>query len=203
MKLYYAPESRAVRTAWLLNELNLKFEVEKFFIGDPQMRTPEYLKKNPMGRVPTLEDGDICITESTAIAQYLVAKYDKNNILSPSPESVNFPKYLQWMHYAEGMIMPPVNTIVVETVLLPPEKKNEANLARATKLLNRSLSVLETYLEDKEFLAGNFSAADTITGHACIVTKSLGADLSDKPNIREYRKRLLDRKALQNALNIE
>ena len=203
MKLYYAPESRAVRTAWLLNELNLEFEVEKFHIGDPKMRTPEYLKKNPMGRVPTLEDGDICITESTAIAQYLVAKYDKNNILSPSPESSDFPKYLQWMHYAEGMIMPPVNTIVVETVLLPPEKKNEANLVRATKLLNRSLSVLEIYLEGKEFLAGKFSAADTITGHACIVTKSLGADLSDKPNIVDYRKRLLNREALQNALNIE
>ena len=203
MKLYYAPESRAVRTAWLLNELNLKFEVEKFYIGDPQMRTPEYLAKNPMGRVPTLEDGDISISESTAIAQYLVAKYDKNNILSPSPNSSDFPNYLQWMHFAEGMIMPPVNTIVVETVLLPPEKRNETNLARATKLLNRSLSVLETYLEGKEFLAGNFSAADTITGHACIVTKSLGADLSDKPNIVEYRERLLSRKALQNALNIE
>ena len=203
MKLYYAPESRAVRTAWLLNELNLKFEVEKFYIGDPKMRTPEYLAKNPMGRVPTLEDGDIRISESTAIAQYLVAKYDKNNILSPSPKSSNFPNYLQWMHFAEGMIMPPVNTIVVETVLLPPEKKNDANLARATKLLNRSLSVLEIYLEGKEFLAGNFSAADTITGHACIVTKSLGADLSDKPNILAYRKRLLSRKALQDALNIK
>ena len=203
MKLYYAPESRAVRTAWLLNELNLKFKVEKFYIGDPKMRTPEYLAKNPMGRVPTLEDGDIRISESTAIAQYLVAKYDKNNILSPSPKSSNFPNYLQWMHFAEGMIMPPVNTIVVETVLLPPEKKNDANLARATKLLNRSLSVLEIYLEGKEFLAGNFSAADTITGHACIVTKSLGADLSDKPNILAYRKRLLSRKALQDALNIK
>ena len=77
MKLFYAPESRAVRTAWLLNELKLKFEVVKFYIGDPKMRAPEYLEKNPMGRVPILEDGNVRISESTAIAQYLVASNRK------------------------------------------------------------------------------------------------------------------------------
>ena len=76
MKLFYAPNSRAVRTAWLLNELKLTFEVVKFFIGDPRMRSPEYLAKNPMGRVPVLEDGNVRITESTAIAQYLVGRYE-------------------------------------------------------------------------------------------------------------------------------
>ena len=128
MKLFYAPESRAVRTAWLLNELKLKFEVVKFYIGDPKMRAPEYLEKNPMGRVPILEDGNVRISESTAIAQYLVARYDNEGMLSPQPESEDFPAYLQWMHFAEGMIMPPVNTIVVETILLSPEKRNEVNL---------------------------------------------------------------------------
>ncbi len=87
--------------------------------------------------------------------------------------------------------------------MLTPEKRNETNLARATKLLNRALAVLENYLEGKDFLAGQFSAADTITGHACIVTKSLGAELTDKPNIRAYRKRLLEREALQKALDIK
>ena len=203
MKLFYAPESRAVRTAWLLNELKLKFEVVKFYIGDPKMRAPEYLEKNPMGRVPILEDGNVRISESTAIAQYLVARYDNDGMLSPHPESQDFPAYLQWMHFAEGMIMPPVNTIVVETILLSPEKRNEVNLGRATKLLNRALSVLDTYLEGKDFLAGKFSAADTITGHACIVTKNLGADLSDKPNIASYRERLLERQALKDALDIK
>lgn len=203
MKLYYAPESRAVRTAWLLYEMGLDFIIEKFYIGDPKMRTPEYLQKNPMGRVPLLEDGDISISESTAIAQYLVARYDSEGLFSPRSDSDEFPQYLQWMHFAEGMIMPPVNTIVVETILLPPEKRNDTNLARATKLLNRALAVLENYLEGKDFLAGQFSAADTITGHACIVTKSLGAELTDKPNIRAYRKRLLEREALQKALDIK
>ena len=58
-------------------------------------------------------------------------------------------------------------------------------------------------IEGKDFLAGKFSAADTITGHACIVTKNLGADLSDKPNIASYRERLLERQALKDALDIK
>ncbi len=203
MKLFYAPNSRAVRTAWLLNELGIKFEVVKFYIGDPKMRAPEYLEKNPMGRVPVLEDGNVRISESTAIAQYLIGRYDKNKLLAPHPESEDFPAYLQWMHFAEGMIMPSVNTIVVETILLSPEKRNQTNLVRATKILNRTLSVLDKYLDGKKFLAKDFSAADTITGHACIVTKDLGADLSDKPNIVSYRKRLLERQALKDALDIK
>ena len=79
MKLYYAPESRAVRTAWLLYEMGLDFIIEKFYIGDPKMRTPEYLQKNPMGRVPLLEDGDISII-STAIFQREHAKLQKHAI---------------------------------------------------------------------------------------------------------------------------
>ena len=74
-------------------------------------------------------------------------------------------------------------------------------MVRATKLLNRSLSVLE--IPRRQGVLSRQFQQQTQLGHACIVTKSLGADLSDKPNIKEYRKRLLNRKALQNALNIE
>ncbi|MEM8813172.1 MAG: glutathione S-transferase N-terminal domain-containing protein, partial [Pseudomonadota bacterium] len=59
MKLYYAPDTRAVRTAWLLLELGLDFEVERFKqLGDPAMRAPEFRAISPNGRVPVLEDGD-------------------------------------------------------------------------------------------------------------------------------------------------
>ncbi|HCF75192.1 MAG TPA: glutathione S-transferase family protein, partial [Gammaproteobacteria bacterium] len=75
MKLYFAPNTRAERTAWLLNELGLDYELECYKLGDKAMRSPEYLAVNPNGRVPVLDDGDMRITESTAIAQYLVARY--------------------------------------------------------------------------------------------------------------------------------
>lgn len=201
MKVYFAPQSRAVRTVWLLEEMGLDYELHNFQLGAKEMRSEPYLSINPMGRVPVLEDGKIILSESTAIAQYLVARHG-DGALARAPDNPDFPAYLQWMHYAEGMIMPPVNTIVVETILLPPERRNQGNADRAIKLLNRALAGLETYLEGKEFLAGSFSAADTITGHACVITANLGADLSDKPNIAAYRERLLTRPALQKALSL-
>lgn len=199
MKLYFAPQSRAVRTAWLLEEMGLDYELHKFALGDKAMRSEPYLSVNPMGRVPVLEDGDVTISESTAIAQYLVGRYG-DGTLAVAPESPEFASYLQWMHYAEGMIMPQINIIVVETILLPPERRNQGNADRATKLLNRALAGLEPHLAGRDYLAGAFSAADTITGHACLISGDLGGDLSDKPNIAAYRDRLKARPALQKAL---
>jgi len=200
IKVYYAPNTRAVRTVWLLNELGLDYELERFQLGDKTMRSPDYLAINPNGRVPTLEDGAVRISESGAIAQYIVARYGDGRLV-PDTGSPEFPVYLQWLHYAEGMIMPPINTIVVETILLPPERRNEANAERALRLLNRTLAAVETHLQGRDYVAGDFSAADTLTGHACIVAGTLGADLSEMPNIRAYNERLSARPALQAAWN--
>ena len=74
MKVFYAPQSRAVRTVWLIEEIGLPYELERFTLGQKEMRVPEYTAINPNGRVPTLIDGEVTIFESTAIAQYLAAK---------------------------------------------------------------------------------------------------------------------------------
>ena len=162
------------------------------------MRDPEFLKVHPMGRVPVLEDGDTRIFESGAIVQYVLAKYGEGRLV-PSQDSPEFGPYLQWFHYAEGMIMPPVNTIVVETILLPEERRNAGNAARATKLLTRMLGAVDQHLEGREFIAGDFSGADIMTGHACTVSARLGADISDKPNVAAYIQRLNERPALKKA----
>ena len=151
MKVYFAPRSRAVRTVWLLEEIGMAYELERFELGQKEMRSPEYAKLNPNGRVPTLVDGETTVTESTAIAQYLGAKYAPN--LTPTATAENFAAYLQWLNYAEGMIMPPINNYVVETILLPPERRNEEIAKRSLKLLNRTLSAVEEHMENREFLA--------------------------------------------------
>ncbi|UWQ92668.1 glutathione S-transferase family protein [Rhodobacteraceae bacterium M382] len=197
MKVYFAPQSRAVRTVWLLEEIGQPYELEKFTLGQKEMRGPDYTAINPNGRVPTLVDGDVTITESTAIAQYLAAKYAPD--LGPGPEAQNFAEYLQWLHYAEGMIMPPINTYVVETILLPPERRNDEIAARALKLLNRTLAAVERHMEGREFLAGEFTIADTITGHAVLMARRLGADFAHLPNLTAYADRLEARPAFQAA----
>ncbi len=198
-KIHHAPNTRSVRAVWLFEELGLPYELEKYKLGDPAMRTPEYRKIHPMGRVPAVEDGDVTIYESGAIVQYMLSKYGDGS-MQPAPDSAAYPMYLQWLHYAEGMIMPPVNVIVVETILLPPERRNDTNVARATKLLGQMLSAVEAHMADgREYLAGDFSGADIMTGHACTVSRRLGADVSDKPNVEAYIERCNARPAMQKA----
>ena len=201
MKLYYAQYSRAVRVAWLLEELELLYEIEKYTIGDRALREPEFKEVHPLGRVPVLIDGDAKLYESGAIIQYLLAKYSAGRLQIESTDS-NFHNYLQWFHFAEGMIMPPLNTIVVETVLLSPDRRNEVNVKRATKILGQILQTLEDQLQDSSYLAGKFSAADIMSGHALIMASHHGIDLTEKPNCKEYADRLMSRPQLKKAWSL-
>ena len=198
MKLYFAPDTRAVRIAWLLEELGLDYDLERFTLGDPAMRGPEYRRLHPLGRVPVLADGDVIIHESGAIVEYVLARHGQDR-LRPETGSAEFPNYLQWLHFCEGMLMPPINTIVVETVLLPPDRRNEVNVKRAVKLLNQMLAAVDRHMEGREYLAGAFSGADIMTGHAVITSAQLGGDFTDKPNLQPYVDRLLARPPLQKA----
>lgn len=199
MKIHFAPNSRSVRIVWLFEELGLPYELEMYKLGDPKMRSADYLQIHPVGRVPALEDGDVTLFESGAITQYVLSKHGGGRLV-PDPDTPAFADHLQWLHYAEGMLMPQVNIIVVETMFLPEERRNPVNVERATKLLTRMLGAVDKGLEGRDFLAGDFSAADIMTGHACIVSARLGADVSDKPNLSAYIERLKARPALQKAL---
>jgi glutathione S-transferase len=147
--------------------------------------------------VPTLQDGNVTLFESGAIVQYVLAKYGHGRLV-PDVSSPKFPTYLQWLHYAEGMTMPPVNTIIVETMLLRTECCNQVNVDRAVKVLPQMLTAVDDHLRGREFLAGAFSGADIMTGHAYIVATRLNADVYDKPPVA-YVERVQARPALQRA----
>ena len=201
MKLYFAPNSRAVRIAWLLEELGLKYDVEKYKVGDRALRTPEYYKIHPMGRIPVLEDGETRIYESGAIVQYLLARHGNGKFV-PDVNDPSFPEYLQWLHYAEGSIMGQVNILVVETILLPPEKRNDVNVNRALKLLRVALGNVDNRLQDREYLTGTFTGADIMTGHACFGAMNAGAEIGDYEHLNAYINRLLKRPALEKARSL-
>ena len=198
MKLYFAPDSRAVRTAWLLYELGIEFETERFEMGDRKMRSPEFLSISPNGRVPVLVDGDVTMHESAAIAEYLAARHGQGRFV-PEISSPDFPVYLQWLHYGEGMIMGAVNNYAVETRFLPPERRSEAHAKRALKLMTRAVQAVDAHMEGRDYLAGDFTIADTITGHACITCERFGVDYSGTPHLKAYVDRLLRRPALKKA----
>jgi len=199
MKIYHAPNTRSVRIVWLFEELGLPYELETFKLGDKAMRAPDYLAVHPMGRVPALQDGEVTLFESGAIVQYVLARHADGR-LAPAVSDPAYPPYLQWLHFAEGMLMPPVNTIVVETLFLPEERRNQENVDRATKLLTRMLGAVEAGLTDADYLVGDFTAADIMAGHACIVSTRLVGGVPNLPKLQAYVERLKARPAYQRAM---
>jgi glutathione S-transferase len=121
--------------------------------------------------------------------------------LKPAVDSPLFPQYLQWFHYCEGMVMPPINTIVVQTILLPPERRNKEALDQATRLLSRSLAPVNDALSGKDYLIGDFSAADVMLGHSCFMGNRLGCVGDDLTHLLAYIERIEARPAFQKAMS--
>lgn len=113
-----------------------------------------------------------------------------------------FAEYLQWFHYCEGMVMPPMNTIVVHTILLPEERRDATVLGQAQRLLNKALAPVEQALEGREYLIGDFSAADVMLGHSCFMSNRMGCISDDMPNLKAYVARITARPAFQTAINL-
>ncbi|MEM8662397.1 MAG: glutathione S-transferase family protein [Pseudomonadota bacterium] len=202
LKLHFAPNSRASRSMWLLEELGLEYELNRMDFHPKSLKSDEHRARHPLGRVPVLEDGDVSIFESGAIAEYILDRH-KNGGLKPAPEDPRFPEYLQWFHYCEGMVMPPVNTIVVQTLLLPPDRRDEKVLGQAQRLLSKSLAPVNDWLEGKEYLIGDLSGADIMLGHACYMSNLLGCVSDDMVHLKMYVDRVAARPAFKKAIEMQ
>ncbi len=198
LTLHHAPNSRAGRIVWLLEELELPYELNAMRFHPEDLKSDAHRARHPLGRVPVLDDDDVSIFESGAIVEYVLARHAPGR-LKPAVDSSEFPAYLQWFHYCEGMVMPPINTIVVQTLLLPPDRRDETVLAQAQKLLVRALKPVDEALEGREYLAGEISAADIMLGHACIMSNRMGLIGDDMPDLAAYVARLMARPACAKA----
>ena len=200
LKLHFAPNSRAGRILWLLEELQLEYELNKMKFHPSDLKSDQHRERHPLGRVPVLEDGDVSIYESGAIVEYILSRHAPGK-LKPEISSNLFPSYLQWFHYCEGMVMPPINIIVVQTILLPKERQNAEALGQAERLLAKTLAPIEKQLNNKEYILGDFSAVDIMLGHACFMANRLGRVEESMNNLRNYIKNIESRSAFKKAIN--
>ena len=201
LKVHFAPNSRAGRIIWILEELNLPYEVNRMDFHPKDLKSDEHRSRHPLGRIPVLDDGDVRIYESGAIVEYILERH-KNGNLKPEVSSEKYPEYLQWFHYCEGMVMPPINTIIVQTLLLPEDRRDENVLNQAKRLLSKSLEPVNQSLAEGEYLIGDFSAADIMLGHACFMSNRLGCVNEEMLNMKSYVENINKRPAFQIAINM-
>ncbi|MCG8490198.1 MAG: glutathione S-transferase family protein [Sneathiellales bacterium] len=200
LTLHHAPGSRSARILWLLEEMGLEYQLNQMEFHPKDLKKPEHKERHPLGRVPVLDDGDVRLFESGAIAQYLMARHGDGS-LAPNKEDPRYPEFLQWFHYTEGTMMPPINTIVTQTVLLPPDRRNKEVLEMAQRLAGKVLVPVDAAVADREYLIGDFSGADIMLGHAMVASESLKLVNDNLPNLQAYIERIKSRPAFQKAIN--
>jgi glutathione S-transferase len=198
MKLYFAPRTRAVRVRWLLEELELPYDLQRVEFRPTADRF--FVQDTPTGKLPTLVDGDVVMAESGAIVQYILEKYGHGR-LTPSTDAAEWPLYLQWLHFAESTAFPPIGTYVWLTFYRQDAGQNQALVADARQRVRTSLHQVEKQLAGRTYLLGEtFTAADIMMGFTVIASDWLGLLDDEFGNLRRYGKELQARPALRRAL---
>ena len=107
ISLYYHPYSRAAGTIWALEEVGVPYELKVVDIMKGEQKGVELVSKNPMGKLPTLLDGDLVVTESAAIALYLADRYAPGR-LAPALDAPERGTYLRWSFFSPSVVEPAV-----------------------------------------------------------------------------------------------
>jgi glutathione S-transferase len=197
IKLYGAMASRAHRVVWMLKELGVSFEHVPTNFMDGSTRTPEYLKLNPNGRVPVLDDGGFLLFESLAINLYLAKKFKHG--LSPR-DLKEEALATQWSFWVSTEVEKPLLFASANRALFAPEQRDEEQALMAISKLDRPFTVLEKHLSAQNcavpYLMGDrFTVADLNVATVMDLAPQCGVDLSAWPKTKEWHERCLARAA--------
>lgn len=186
--LYSNPMSRGRIAHWMLEEVDRPYTIRYLEYG-PEMKSPDYLKINPMGKVPALVHGDRVVTEYAAICAYLADAFPEAG-LAPKDRSA----YYRWLFFGSG---PFETAIIIKALGIEVPEDMRARVGFGT--LSTTLDALETQLERTRHLAGEeFSAADVATGSQIGWGLRFGT-IEPRPALQAYWDRISERPALQRA----
>jgi glutathione S-transferase len=197
IKLYFAPRTRAVRILWLLEELGLPYELERVEFLPPAKNF--FAQRTPTGKLPTIVDGDVTMSESGAIVEYILERYGQGR-LAPRVGTRERARYLQWLHFAESTAFPPLG-ILVWLTLYRKDAASQAELIQdARARAAQGLDFLEREIGESTHLVGDeFSAADVMMGFTLVAARMLGVLDARHPRLGRYLARLEARPAFQKA----
>jgi glutathione S-transferase len=197
IEVHHLNNSRSQRVLWLLEELGLPYEIVHYQ-RDPQTNlAPEALKKiHPLGKSPVVRDGDTLLIESGAILEYLVRRHGRGR-MAPAESSPDWPRYLQFMHYAEGSAMLPL------MLRLYTSRLGDAAAPLAPRIaseLDNHLGYLDGELAGRDWFVGDeLSAADVQLSFAIQAGRMLHG-LQKFPNLTRFLDRIHARPAYRRAL---
>ena len=198
MKLYHCHNSRSVRPLWALEEMGLDYELVVMEFP-PRTEYPGSLDINPLGTVPTFIDGDVTMTESTAICQYLVDKFGPHPIGVTSDEP-QYGDYLNWLHRSDATLTFPQALVLRYTRLEPEERRIPQVVEDYTIWYLSRLRSVEAALEGKQFLVcDRFTIADIAVSFALQMGERLGINARYKPNCLRYLAEMKERPAFIRA----
>jgi glutathione S-transferase len=178
MKLYFAPQTRAIRPLIMLEELAVPYEVVLIDFKNGEHKGVEYRKIHPHGQLPALQDGTLTMFESAAICAYLADKFPDKR-MAPALGTIERGMYYQWLFYSMAAL---------EAYALDRERIREC------------FTVLDSVVNGQEFIVGNkITAADVMVGSGVIWLDARHHLLSEYPSLEAYAKRLLARPSFQRA----
>lgn len=195
--VYHLNESRSQRILWLLEEMDVPYEIVRFERDATRRAPPELAQIHPLGKAPVIRDGDLLLAESGAIVEYLVERHGGGR-LAPRPDTAAHATYLHWLHFAEGTAMLPLLFDLFLTIGLIPGGRDGPLGGFVKQELGRQLDYVDAELGEKEHLLGAFTAADVMMGFPLELADRQG-HLEAHPRLRAYVERLRTRPAFARA----
>jgi glutathione S-transferase len=197
LTVHHLNNSRSQRILWLLEELELPYRIEKYQRLSPIPLAPPELKAvHPLGKSPVITDEGQTIAESGAIIEYVLDRYGGGR-LRPVPQSHDYVRYLEWMHYAEGSAMLPMLLQLYAGFLgegaAPLRPRIDSEIAN-------HLSYIAKAVDGRAFIVGNsLTGADIQIAFVLEVAQANGV-LSDYPSLEPYLAGLQFRPAYKRAV---
>jgi len=202
MKLYNGNFSpNALRTRAVAFELGLDPEIVEVDLFKGENRTPEYLKLNPNGKVPTLVDGDLVVWESRAINAYLATLKPEHDLNPPDPKRRS--QVDQWSNWQAIHLGPSMQKVAFERVqkkLFGRGEADEAAIAGDLKTIADLLPVLDATLAGKEWVTGALSLADFTLASTFMLRKPARLGVEAHGNVAAWIERLEARPSWVKAI---
>ena len=196
--LHHCPQTRSMRTLWLLHELDVPFDVRTYPFNKT-LRRPEFLELSPAGRVPALQIDDLQLFETGAITQYLCELYSPDD-LGRSVGHKDRAEWLIWVHFAETISQHVAALTQQHVALYDDAMRSPIVMRLEAARLGKCFDAIDTQLSDRSFLLGEeFTAADVSVGQAVSMGKYFHK-LDDHPQVADWFSRINARAAFQKSL---